>query len=832
MSAAVPVSLGFRPDPFQQSAIDAIDCGQSVLVVAPTGAGKTLIAEHAIDRALARSRRVFYTTPIKALSNQKHRDLAARLGPDLVGLITGDRTINPTAPIVVMTTEVSRALLYERGRFLDDLDAIVLDEFHHIDDPERGPVWEEVVMHAPRDVTLVCLSATVAEPGSVRDWMANAHGPTELVVETERPVKLHHVYAVGNVQRVPPLLVPVFVDGKVNPTAELLDGPRRRQLRGEGLRERSRERATTPGRRELVAALASAQMLPAIWFVLSRAGCDRAVTELVADDVRLTGPDATHEIRRMVEDVTAGIPASDLKTLDLRSWLTGLEAGVAAHHGGLVPFQRELVEKAFGEGLVPVVFATETLAMGLNLPARTVVIDRVVRADGEFLTGSSFAQLAGRAGRRGIDRTGNAVVPWSAEVGFHQVAALAEGRLAPLRSHLHPTAAMVANLVRLGSPDDARAILRTSLGAFRHEREATAVAADLDAARSATVELAADAAAPVSAAPSGSPATDDVTLEGLEPGDVIVDPGRASTGRVLVTAVRRRRNETVVDGVRVDARRVVLVARDFRRAPVVVGHVDVSGSSRPERGDARALAVALDRVPETRRAGRLAATVAASGDVDDEKDDVRRAQRDRARLAREIDRLERRHADLTAGHDVDLDAMVGLLVERGHLDGWALTTSGELVRRLFHECGLLVAECLHHGLFDGLDAAELAALASCFTARRRTNGPAQAGLPTGIVRDRWPEVTALAADVERAEEAAGLPPTRRPEPILAIPIHRWAGGADLADALAGTQVSPGDLVREIRQVNELLEQIAEVASGPIATNAMTAIALCARGIAM
>ncbi len=214
-------------DPFQQRAAAAIDRGESVLVAAPTGAGKTLVADHAIDRALRSGRKAFYTTPLKALSNQKFRDLGARLGPHSVGLFTGDRAVRAHAPVVVMTTEVLRALLYDRGPILDGLAAVVLDEFHYVQDPDRGPVWEEVVVHAPPDVALVALSATLPDLDDLHRWIESTHGPTALVVEERRPVTLQFLYAVGNLQGSPPLVLPMFLEVRINPMAELHDGVRK-----------------------------------------------------------------------------------------------------------------------------------------------------------------------------------------------------------------------------------------------------------------------------------------------------------------------------------------------------------------------------------------------------------------------------------------------------------------------------------------------------------------------------------------------------------------------------------------------------------------------------
>ena len=472
--------------------MDALDDHRSVLVMAPTGAGKTLIADYAVARTLAAGTTAVYTTPLKALSNQKYRDLSARLGSGRVGLITGDRTVNPGAPVLVVTTEVLRAMLYDRAGnvarsgVLAGLGVVVLDEFHYLQDVERGAAWEEVVIHTPHDVPLVCLSATIPDVNLVHDWLTGVHGATTLVVADQRPVRLDHFYAVGNLRRAAPMVLPMYVDGKVNHAAELLDGARR-DTRGEGLRVRDRDRPVTPARADLIAHLHASDLVPAIWFVLSRAGCDDAVAACVADGVRLTTEAELVRVRALVGGALAGLDAGELRAIDAGEWQRALEAGVAAHHGGLAPVQREVVEAAFAEGLVKVAFATETLALGVNLPARTVVVDRVARAGGELLSTAEFAQLAGRAGRRGIDPTGHVIVPWSPHVGFHRVAALAGGHLAAITSAFRVTPPMVANLVRTLDPAQATVAVESSLRHRRNLEQAAILRSDL-AARVAELE--------------------------------------------------------------------------------------------------------------------------------------------------------------------------------------------------------------------------------------------------------------------------------------------------------------------------------------------------------
>ena len=819
-------------DPFQRRAAAAIDRGESVLVAAPTGAGKTLVADHAIDRALARGGKAFYTTPLKALSNQKFRDLAARLGPDTVGLLTGDRAVRPDAPVVVMTTEVLRALLYDRGPILDGLAVIVLDEFHYLQDPDRGPVWEEVVIHAPHDAAIVGLSATLPDLPALHEWLQRTHGPTTLVVEEQRPVTLQFLYAVGNLQGTLPLVLPMFLDDRINPMAELQDGARKVE-RGEGKRVRDRSRPVTPRRAHLLEHLRISGMLPAIWFVLSRTGCDRAVADLVEEGVRLTTQDETDAIADLVRRSTEGLSASELKTLDATGWRLALACGIAAHHGGLAPVQREVVELAAAEGLVKVVFATETLALGVNLPARTVVIDRVTRANGphggETLTTAEFAQLAGRAGRRGLDRVGNVVVPWSPDIGLHRVTGLAGGRADSLRSHYRATPAMVANLVHAYGPEEGRARFRRSLAHHLLEQSLVDLR-EMLADREAELEdlsSTADEAVLEAGAADGSTselrAAIGAAIEALHVGDVVVDPGRASVGRLAVVAAPGvRRGQPALDTVRPDSRRVAMSAKDFRLPPVVIGRVDLTGLSPNTRGFARTVAARLQDLP----AGDHPTAPPPESVV--RKGDVPVAVR-RLRLTEEIETIRERLVVESAAHDHEFDAVADLLRRRGHLDGWTLTASGRMVRRLFHERGLLVAECLAAGIFDGLDAPSLASAISAFRSGTRQE-LAPSPFPTSELRERWVRIDAVASDLQRTESDAGLPMTPAPDSALLTPIHRWTAGAPLGEALAGTMLGPGDLAREVRQVLELLEQVVAVAPVEIAAAADVAIASMSRGV--
>ena len=442
----------FPLDRFQLDAIDALDAGRHVVVAAPTGSGKTVVAEYGVELMRRVGQRAFYTAPLKALSNQKFRDLTARHGAGEVGLLTGDNAIDGDAPMVVMTTEVLRNMIYARSRALDDLGLVVLDEVHFLQDTYRGPVWEEVIIHLPEHVRLICLSATVSNSAELAAWIETVRGPTSAVVETSRPVRLDDHYLVGDRTNDRLQFLPTFVNGLPNPAAARIDalavrgrGGGRRPVRGSGQRV-----LYTPGRLETIDLLAERDLLPAIFFIFSRNQCDEAASAAAAG-ARLTTGAEREAIRTIVDERLRGLTDDDLAVLGYGELLAQLEAGVAPHHAGMVPAFKEAVEQCFVAGLLKVVFATETLAVGVNMPARTVVIEKLTKFTGdhhEMLTAGEYTQLTGRAGRRGIDDVGQAVVLWSPFVAFDQVAELAASRAFHLRSAFRPTYNMAANLVR------------------------------------------------------------------------------------------------------------------------------------------------------------------------------------------------------------------------------------------------------------------------------------------------------------------------------------------------------------------------------------------------
>ncbi|WP_156522235.1 DEAD/DEAH box helicase, partial [Nocardia vulneris] len=477
--AKFSTELKFSLDPFQRTACAALEEGHSVLVCAPTGAGKTVVGEFAVHLALAAGGKCFYTTPIKALSNQKFADLTERYGRESVGLLTGDQSINADAPVVVMTTEVLRNMLYASSDALRGLSYVVMDEVHYLADRFRGAVWEEVILHLPPDVRLVSLSATVSNAEEFGAWMETVRGDTAVVVDETRPVPLWQHVMVG--RRMFDLFDTDSTDQKVLVDEDLVRFIKQRELadranswggprNGRGGPRRDFRPLPRP---EVLAKLDEEGLLPAITFIFSRAGCDGALAQCLRSRLDLGRDEDRAEVDAIIEKHTGDLPKADLEVLGYWEWRESLHRGLAAHHAGMLPAFRHTVEELFVNGLVRAVFATETLALGINMPARTVVLERLVKFNGEShaeLTPGEYTQLTGRAGRRGIDVEGHAVVLWQPEVDTSAVAGLASTRTYPLRSSFRPGYNMSINLIDRMGAAESRALLERSFAQFQADR--------------------------------------------------------------------------------------------------------------------------------------------------------------------------------------------------------------------------------------------------------------------------------------------------------------------------------------------------------------------------
>ena len=462
------INFPYKLDHFQKEAIKALDASNSVLVTAPTSSGKTFVAEYAIEKALEESKHLYYTAPIKALCNQKFRDFSNQFGEENVGLLTGDHSIRSDSKVLVMTTEVLRNMLYSSRGAPEDLRYVVLDEIHFLEDPYRGAVWEEIILTLPKNVLIVALSATVSNADELKDWITSVRGNIEKITRETRPVPLKgHFFAVEKSRNHQLTRIEILKNGKPNSRGQIFSNARR------GRGKQNFRRWTTPRRSEIVAELKKLEMLPAIYFIFSRKGCDEARDSMVRYVGSLNNSEEGKKARKYAEERFALLTEEEKRILRVDLLLEGLEKGFASHHAGLLPLFKQTIEELFSLGLLKLVFATETLAVGVNLPARSVVIEKLTKFNGEsheLLKPSQFTQLTGRAGRRGIDVEGHSFTCWSPFVPFNEVADLLTSKEFALISAFTPTYNMLANLLSTRSESEAAELLANSFAQFQWVR--------------------------------------------------------------------------------------------------------------------------------------------------------------------------------------------------------------------------------------------------------------------------------------------------------------------------------------------------------------------------
>ncbi len=882
--ATFEAGYDFPLDAFQIEGCRALAAGRGVLVAAPTGAGKTVVGEYAVHLALERGGKCFYTTPIKALSNQKFHDLVARYGAERVGLLTGDTSINGEAPIVIMTTEVLRNMLYASSDTLDGLAYVVMDEVHYLADRFRGPVWEEVIIHLPQGIHLAALSATVSNAEEFGEWLGTVRGATDVVVDEHRPVPLWQQVMVGD------RLLDLFVDAgqeNVNPELTRLarDAARWSSERGHRRGRQSRDRLT-PWRTDVVRTLHDDHLLPGITFIFSRAGCDAAVEQCLSAGIRLTSPQERRAIEEVVDSRTASLPHDDLAVLHYDTWVEGLRRGVAAHHAGLLPLFKEVVEELFQRGLVKMVFATETLALGINMPARTVVLEKLVKWNGEAhvdITPGEYTQLTGRAGRRGIDVEGHAVVAWHPGLDPRALAGLASTRTYPLRSSFRPSYNMAVSLIRQMGRVAARDLLETSFAQFQADRAVVGMAAHIRRNEEALEgyseaqtchlgdfrEYAQLRAKLTETEKSASRertrrtrADVEESLRQLRVGDVIAIPSGRRVGPAVVVAVDDPQERPGRHFEPVPRPSVVGLDRSLHRIssgeihrPVeVLGRIKIPRGFAPRSAnDRRDLAARLKefgaaaRHNRTQRAPKDADTEQVIAQLrkelrghpchacDDREVHARWFERE-ATLRAETHKLQRRVDSRTSSVARAFDRVCDVLLDLGYLSGGGddltVTPAGDLLAGIYSEVDLLISQALREGLWDDLEPPDLAALCAGLVYEGRQQGEEAPRLPGGPVRTALDRTWDLALEIEDIEGKHHVRFQRDLDFGLVWPMHRWAEGARLSRILSEAEMAAGDFVRWSRQVIDVLDQIADAVprESPVRTRARRARDLVDRGI--
>ncbi|MET9712999.1 DEAD/DEAH box helicase [Nocardiopsis alba] len=911
---------GFEFDPFQIKACKALEGGHGVLVAAPTGSGKTVVGEFAVHLALNEGTKCFYTTPIKALSNQKYNDLVARYGAEQVGLLTGDNSVNGEAPVVVMTTEVLRNMLYEGSSTLGGLAYVVMDEVHYLADRFRGAVWEEVIIHLPESVRMVALSATVSNAEEFGEWLQQVRGDTTVIVDEKRPVPLWQHVMVG--KRMHDLFVDqeaestgegdegseggrsrrkrerrrsqqqrpreIRVGGRtllINPflsraaeedarTTQLANRRRHPQSRARG-NVRPRTRFAPPSRPMIIEELDAEGLLPAITFIFSRAGCDDAVRQCVASGLVLTTPEEADVIREYAESRCADIPRADLNVLGFDSWLRALESGIASHHAGMLPTFKEVVEHLFSRGLIRAVFATETLALGINMPARTVVIEKLDKWNGEThasLTPGEYTQLTGRAGRRGIDVEGHAVVIWQAGTDPESVASLAGTRTYPLNSSFQPSYNMAVNLVGQVGRRRSRAMLEASFAQFQADRSVVGLVKKLRKHEEALEGYAQAAECHLgdfmeyaglrralsdresSLAKTRSIRRRDEALESLEtlrPGDIIRIPSGRYSGHAVVLDPGLRHDLPAPLVLTVDKQVKRINSGDFTVPVRASGRMRIpkSFSAKSPRSRQDLASTLRNKLKEqgtepTYERGR------DRGDREDSEVKRLRAElrahpchgcADREEHARWAERYHRTKKDTDAlrrrvegrSHVISrtFDRVCGVLEDLEYLSGDSVSEDGGRLAKIYSELDLLVAECLRRGVWKDLTPVDMAAVAASLVYEARRGDDPYPRVPEGRVEEALKEMLRLWGELNEVETRHRVSFLRRPDLGFVWTAHRWARGDRLDAILSRTEMTAGDFVRTAKMLVDMLGQIAVAATDQqVRSNARKAADLVRRGV--
>jgi len=738
------LTFDFEFDPFQISACHAVEDGKGVLVAAPTGAGKTVVGEFAAYFALQAGKKCFYTTPIKALSNQKYSEFVAKFGEDRVGLLTGDTSINGEADILVMTTEVLRNMLYAGSNTLTNLGCVVMDEVHYLADKFRGAVWEEVLIHLMESVQVISLSATVSNAEEFGEWLGEVRGETEVIVSEIRPIPLFQHVLIGS------RLMDLFEQpGRINP--EILQREReaiRRSSLGRNRRGRFAEPSDRMSRADIIEKLQRENLLPAITFIFSRVGCDAAVKQCLHAGLRLTSPEERVEIRQTALRYTQNIAEEDLEVLGFEEWLTALERGIAAHHAGLLPSFKGAVEDLFQRGLVKAVFATETLALGINMPARTVVLEKLIKFNGEAhvpITPGEYTQLTGRAGRRGIDIEGNAVIQWSPTVDSASAAGLASTRTYPLRSSFSPTYNMAINLISRFGRETARRSLESSFAQFQADRAVVGLTRQI------------------------------------------------------------RKNETLIAELMKDAQCHLGDFSEYARLRRSIKEVEVLLGRRDQRKtfDNRQRGHMEGELSDLRKAMKAHSCHGCA-----EREDHARLAERAARLTRENDGLTARVENRTHVIAKTFDQICQVLDHLEYIDGEKPTTQGKILTKIYAESDLLLTESIRRGLLDDLNATELLSVVSCMIFESRSQENLAPKLPSQKVTSTLTEIISLWAALEKIENDFGVKTQREPDAGFCFISYKWASGNSLNSVLKGSDMSVGDFVRSTKQLVDLLNQIA------------------------
>jgi len=846
------MGLSFELDRFQLEAIDYFLQGNSVVVAAPTGSGKTIVGEFAVFHVNKNRQRTFYTTPLKALSNQKYLEFVERFGVEQVGLLTGDNAINQDASIVVMTTEVLRNMIYQTPEKIEELGVAILDEVHFLADKERGVVWEEILILLNKNVKIVALSATVSNVEDFADWLHEIRGDCKFVIEEKRPVPLSQLIATSN------SLIPLFSNEEGQINKKVLNLYKRSFTR-------SHVKSEIPTRVEIVENIKDYDLLPSIFFIFSRKGCDQAVEQIRKSNVQLTNESERYEIKKYLQNRFDDIEASDWSALRVDEWIDCAIRGFSSHHAGLIPQMKEAAEYLFQKGLLKLIFATETLSVGINMPAKSVVLERMDKWNGtthEMLSPAEFTQLTGRAGRRGIDVDGEAIIAFHPHSEPKFIANLVSSRTFELTSTFEPKYNMVLNLLEHRNLTDTKILLNKSFAQFYQKKDSKNVTEQIDYENEKLerkqkeftchlgdireyyeIILQINSFHKNESKTSKKKRSLRNRIE-IEPGNLVGIKNLRKSKFALITKTLKSKKESefwvILDngeGRKIDHRSI-----DFNVG--VIGYLEINDeidfSKKAIRDEySKKIRIAsgnyakkfVDEVDVTELKAKLKNHVChRCPQIQEHLRFGENIERNKKYIKSLQSHLENDYVNLSKKCDQVIDLLARLDYIINTEDKLTLTKWGKFLKQIHSEFDLLIIESLRRNYLNNLSPIQLSCLLSGFVYNPRRD---ELEIPVNvdeIIKNNANQILKLSDEIIDIEKRNKITNIKNPHFGMANIIKQWCNDVNLKRILLKTDIAPGDFVRNVKQIIDLLRQIKRLNIPGITNTADEAILLLDKGV--
>ena len=844
------LSINFDLDRFQIEAISYFLQGNSVVVAAPTGSGKTIVGEFAVFHVDRKNQRTFYTTPLKALSNQKYLDFVERFGAAKVGLLTGDNAINSDAPIVVMTTEVLRNMIYQTPEKISQLGVVILDEVHFLADKERGVVWEEILILLNKNIKIVALSATVSNVEDFAAWLHEIRGDCKFVIEEKRPVPLSQLISTSN------SLIPLFASEENQINRKVLNLYKRSFTK-------SHIKSEIPSRAEVIENLKDYHLLPSIYFIFSRKGCDQAVEQIMKSNINLTDDQEKFEIKKYLQNTFDDIEASDWSALGVDDWIECAVRGFSSHHAGLIPQMKESAEYLFQKGLLKLVFATETLSVGINMPAKSVVLERMDKWNGnnhELLSPAEFTQLTGRAGRRGIDIEGEAVIAFHPHSEPKFIANLATSRTFELKSTFEPKYNMVLNLLEHRSIEDTKTLINKSFAQYYQQKSIKNIVEQINFEKNkledkeqsfkchlGNIKNYYDLILQINNYHKNDEKKGRSNFNNkleLKAGNIIGIKKLRKSNYALITRVIKSHKGTkfwvvLENG---EGRKIDDSSVDYKVG--LVNHLDIDYELDFGKKNIRDKYAKLIRENSKKELSKNT----ENKDINELKQNMKNhpchkcpeiqehlrfgesIQRTRKYISQVEEHLE--HDFINLGKKCD--NVIQLLENFGYLkrnnEKIDLTYWGKLLKQIHSEFDLVIVEGIRNNIFINLSPSHFASFLSGFVYNPRRD---EIEIPFNMdknLREKAGFIIELAERISLSEKKFKISVTKSPHFGMFNVINNWCNDINLKKILSKSDIAPGDFVRNVKQIIDLLKQISRLNLPELTDLANQSILLLDKGV--